>query len=69
MKNILNIIKNILPHGIIVLSLVIWTLLILNIRNPFMGFISGSMTLWLIAIYCALSFAGAIILIYINRHD
>ena len=61
--------RRILPHISIILSLMFGVFLILNIRNPRMGFISGSISLWLLAILAAVSFANAIIILIDNNRD
>ena len=63
MKKLLRI----LPHITIVLSLMFGTFLVLNRFNPRMGFISGSLSLKLLAVLCIVSFINSWILVWYNR--
>jgi len=60
--------RRILPHICIVFSLMFLVLLILHAYNPFMGFISGNLSLWCLAAFCAVAFATAVVLIRTDRH-
>ena len=44
--------RRILPHVCIVLSLTVLVLLILNLFNPFMGFLSSAVSLWFLLALC-----------------
>lgn len=61
--------KRILPHLCIVFSLMYLVLLILNIYNPYMGFISGVTSLWCLAVFCIIALATSITLIFTDRHN
>lgn len=62
-------IRRILPHICIVLSLMFIVLLILHAYNPFMSFISGTVSLWCLALFCIVALATAITLIWLDRHQ
>ena len=59
--------RRILPHICIVLSLTVLVLLILNLFNPFMGFLSSAVSLWFLLALCLASLATAIILVWTDR--
>ena len=44
-------------------------LLILHAFNPFMGFISGTVSLWCLGAFCLVALATAIVLVWMDRHD
>ena len=60
-------IRRILPHVCIVFSLMFIVLLILNVYNPFMGFISSSLSLWCLLAFCIVALATAVTLVWMNR--
>lgn len=61
-------IRRILPHICIIYSLMFIVLLILHAYNPFMGFISGTVSLWCLAGFSVVALATAISLIWLDRH-
>ena len=61
--------RKILPHICIILSLMFLVLLILHAFNPFMGFISGNVSLWCLGAFCLVALATAIVLVWMDRHD
>ncbi len=61
--------RRIPPHICIVFSLMFLVLLILHAFNPFMGFISGTVSLWCLGAFCLVALATAIVLIWMDRHD
>ena len=61
--------RRILPHICIVLSLTVLMLLILNVYNPFMGFLSSTVSLWFLLALCLAAFATAVVLIRKDRRS
>ncbi|MBR4474084.1 MAG: hypothetical protein IKS55_10650 [Oscillospiraceae bacterium] len=61
--------RRILPHICIVLSLTVLMLLILNVYNPFMGFLSSTVSLWFLLALCLAAFATAVVLIRTDRRS
>ena len=61
--------KRILPHVCIVFSLMFLVLLILHAYNPYMGFISGTLSLWCLGVFCFVALITAITLIWMDRHN
>ena len=59
--------RRILPHICIVLSLTVLVLLILNLYNPFMGFLSSAVSLWFLFALCLAALATAILLVRTDR--
>lgn len=62
-------IRRVLPHCCIVLSLMFLVLLILHAYNPYMGFIAGTLSLWCQAAFCVVALATGILLVWMNRHN
>ena len=62
------IVRRILPHVCIVFSLMFLVLLILHAHNPFMGLLSGPVSLWCLAGFCLVAFATAVALVWADRH-
>ncbi|WFR58505.1 hypothetical protein QA584_05385 [Anaerocolumna sp. AGMB13025] len=63
----MNIIKNILPHIIIILSGIFIIFLILDNYNPTMNFINNTVSIKLFWIFCLLSIINSILAIATNR--
>ena len=61
--------KRILPHICIVLSLTVLVLLLLNLYNPFMGFLSSPVSLCFLFALCLAALTTAIVLVWTDRHD
>lgn len=61
--------RRILPHICIVMSLTVLVLLILNLYNPFMGFLSSPVSLWFLLALCLSALATAIVLVRTDRHN
>lgn len=61
--------RKILPHICIIFSLMFLVLLILHAFNPFMGFISGTVSLWCLGAFCLVALATAIVLVWMDRHN
>ena len=61
--------RRILPHICIVFSLMFLVLLILHAFNPFMGFISGTVSLWCLGAFCLIALTTAIVLVWTDRHN
>ena len=62
--------RRILPHVCIVLSLTVLVLLmILNLFNPFMGFLSSAVSLWFLLALCLTALATAIVLVWTDRRQ
>ena len=59
--------RRILPHICIVLSLTVLVLLILNLYNPFMGFLSSAVSIWFLFALCLAALATAILLVRTDR--
>ncbi len=63
----MNIIKNILPHIIIILSGIFIVFLILDNYNPTMNFINNTISIKLFWIFCILSIVNSVFLVISNR--
>ena len=61
--------RRVLPHICIVFSLMFIVLLILNVYNPFMGFLSGSLSQWCLATFCIVALATAVELVHMERQN
>lgn len=55
MKKLLSVLKTLLVHANLILALMFVVFLILNNRNPHMGFISSKLSLSLLGVFAALS--------------
>ena len=62
-------IRKILPHICIIFSGMFAVLIILNVRNPYMGFLTSTLSLWCLGAFCVIAFATAVILVHVNRKD
>lgn len=63
----MNIIKNILPHIIIILSGIFIVFLILDNYNPTMNFIGNTISIKLFWAFCILSIVNSVIIVISNR--
>ena len=63
----MNIIKNILPHIIIILSGIFIVFLILDNYNPTMNFINNTISIKLFWAFCILSIVNSVFLVISNR--
>ncbi len=63
----MNIIKNILPHIIIILAGIFIVFLILDNYNPTMNFINNTISIKLLCVFCILSIVNSIIIVISNR--
>lgn len=61
--------RRILPHVCIVFSLMFLVLLILHAYNPYIGFISGTTSLWCLAVFCIVALLTAVVLVWVDRHN
>ena len=61
--------RRILPHICIVLSLTVLVLLILNLYNPFMGFLSSAVSICFLFALCLSALATAILLVWTDRRN
>ena len=61
--------RRILPHICIVFSLMFLVLLILHAFNPYIGFISVTVSLCCLALFCIVAFTTAVVLVWMDRHD
>ncbi len=63
----MNIIKNILPHIIIILAGIFIVFLILDTYNPTMNFINNNISIKLLWVFCILSIVNSVFLVISNR--
>jgi len=63
----MKIIKKILPHLNIIMVIVLVTLLIIDICNPFMEFINNNITKGFIWFVCALALFEAVVMLIDER--
>ena len=63
----MNIIKNILPHIIIILSGIFIVFLILDNYNPTMNFINNTISMKLFWVFCILSIVNSVMIVISNR--
>lgn len=63
----MNIIKNILPHIIIILAGIFIVFLILDNYNPTMNFINNNISIKLLWVFCILSIVNSVFLVISNR--
>lgn len=63
----MNIIKNILPHIIIILAGIFIVFLILDNYNPTMNFINNTISIKLLWVFCILSIVNSVFLVISNR--
>ena len=59
--------KKLLPHVLFIMALMLITLNILDSYNPAMGFLTSSLSKWLLVIFCVTAALGAIRTIIRNR--
>lgn len=59
--------KKLLPHALFIMAVMFITLNILDSYNPAMGFLTSSLSKWLLAIFCVAAALGAIGMIIRNR--
>ncbi len=63
----MNIIKNILPHIIIIFAGIFIVFLILDNYNPTMNFINNTISIKLLWVFCILSIVNSVFLVISNR--
>lgn len=63
----MNIIKNILPHIIIILAGIFIVFLILDNYNPTMNFINNPISIKLFWVFCILSIVNSVMVVISNR--
>lgn len=63
----MNIIRNILPHIIIILAGIFIVFLILDNYNPTMNFIGNTISIKLFWIFCILSIVNSVMIVISNR--
>jgi hypothetical protein len=59
--------KKLMPHVLFILAVMFITLNILDSYNPAMGFLTSSLSKWLLLIFCTAAVFGAIVMIIRNR--
>ncbi len=60
-------IKKLLPHALFIMAVMFTVLNILDSYNPAMGFLTSSLSKWLLVIFCVTAALGAIIMIIRDR--
>lgn len=60
-------IRKLLPHALFILAVMFIVLNILDSYNPAMGFLTSSLSKWLLVIFCVTAALGAISMILRNR--
>jgi hypothetical protein len=60
-------IRKLLPHALFILAVMFITLNILDSYNPAMGFLTSSLSKWLLVFFCVIAALGAIIMIIRSR--
>lgn len=68
-KNILEIAKRLLPHLVLILSVVFIVFVILSRYNPTMAFLSNDISTGMLFVFCILAFGESVLCIYNNRRD
>ena len=63
----MNIIRNIVPHIIIILSGIFIVFLILDNYNPTMNFIGNTISIKLLWVFCILSIVNSVFLVISSR--
>lgn len=63
----MNMIRNILPHIIIILAGIFIVFLILDNYNPTMNFIGNTISIKLFWIFCILSIVNSVMIVISNR--
>ena len=63
----MNIIRNIVPHIIIILAGIFIVFLILDNYNPTMNFICNTISIKLFWIFCILSIVNSVMIVISNR--
>ncbi len=66
-KTVIELAKRLLPHFVIVLSVVFMVFLVLNSFNPTMAFLSNHYSSTLLWIFCALSISESVFFVIRNR--
>ena len=61
--------KVILPHAGIVLSLMFMVFLVLDDYNPMMNFLTNSLSIVLLGVFCLISFVNSIFVISMTRRS
>ena len=69
MKRAISRIQTLLPHGVIILSLMFATFLILDECNPLMQFVDSGISRVLLGILAVLAILGSILLIGYQRKE
>lgn len=67
MKRVGSFLEWLLPHLIIVISVMILTFVIINFFNPYMQFVENRFTQWLLVAFGVLSIVSNCLLIYRSR--
>lgn len=67
MKKFLNILENLLPHAVIVLAALLFTCFVVDRFNRAMGFINNNITKWILAVFCLMAIALAVLYIVRQR--
>jgi hypothetical protein len=65
----MKMLKNIVPHVGIILSVVFIVFLILDEYNPTMNFVNNSISTGMLLVLCAVSLINAICLVVIGRRE
>ena len=64
-----RLLRSSLPHICIVFSVVFLVLLILHAYNPYMGFLSGTVFICFLILFCLSALATALILVVNDRRS
>ncbi len=67
MKRIGRFLEWLLPHLIIIISVMILTFVIINFFNPYMQFVENRFTQWLLVAFGVMSIVSSCLLIYRSR--
>ena len=65
----IKMLRKVLPHICLVFSVVFLVLMILNAYNPYIGFLSGTVFLCFLIVFCLSAFATALVLIVSDRRN
>ena len=69
MKGFWRILRRLLPHVVIDLSVVFMVFLVLNRYNPMMGFLNNKYSQPLLWVFCITALIEAILLVAYNRRE
>lgn len=67
MKKFLNVLENLLPHAVIVSAALLFTCFVVDRFNRAMGFINNNITKWILAVFCLMAIALAVLYIVRQR--